>query len=400
MTDMENIASKKAIDAIESKSDKLRAVARFIHAHPELGFNEKQSSSALIELLASEGFQVERGICGMQTAFRARADNSASSPRIAFIAEYDALPGLGHACGHNLIAIAGAGAAMAVCAAYEKIPGEILCIGTPAEEGGAGKIIMAKAGVFDGLDAAMMCHPSNMNMAIKMALGVVTVTVKFHGKSAHASAFPEAGINALDAMILFFSGINAMRQHISRHERVHGIITRGGDAPNIIPELTEATVLVRALDEKVLDYRLKQVERIAQGAAMATGCRCEFSALTDLAYAPFHPNRTLANIFKSKVESLGVEVESGNEDVGMGSSDIGNVGRVVPTIHPEYAIGARNVVNHTPEFAAAAATDQAVDITLTMAKAMALTAISLLEQPELLKAARSEFDKNEKKENR
>jgi len=218
------------------------------------------------------------------------------------------------------------------------------------------------------------------------------MTLRYLGKSAHAAASPEKGINALDAMILFFGGINAMRQQFPRYVRVHGVITYGGDAPNIIPDRTEAQVLVRALTEKVLERMLEKVEDIAKSAALATGCKLELNVLNDLAYAPFHPNHALGNAFRTNLESLGVVVNQGPEDEHMGSSDVGNVGRVAPTIHPEFAISSRDVFNHTPEFAVAAGTDQAIDASLKMAKAMALTAISVFEHPELRESIRAEFE--------
>jgi len=392
-------ASQKAVDAVEKSRNRIKELSDFIHSHPELGYAEKKSSAAVADLLEKNGFSIQRTAGGLETAFIARAVNSGDGPRIAFLAEYDALPKLGHACGHNLIAAASAAASIGVASAYENIPGEISCVGTPAEEGGAGKVVLARNGVFDGLDAVMMTHPSNINVVLKKALGVVSISVKYIGKSAHASAFPEKGINALDAMILFFSGINAIRQHITSHERVHGVITYGGDAANIIPGYTEAAVLVRALDERVLDLLLERVKSIAEGAALSTGCKLDFAPMKDMAYAPFHPNRKLAGLFREKLESLGVEVQDVPEDEGMGSSDIGNVSRVAPTIHPEYSIAGPEIVNHTPEFAEAAGSEKAFDAAIETAKAMALTAISIFERPESATEIRAEFDSRIKGEN-
>jgi len=387
-----NSTLEKAIETIDGSSDKLAELARFIHSHPELCFRERRSSAAVIKLLEEAGFEVESGVAGLETAFVGRAPNSGPGPRTAFLAEYDALAGMGHACGHNLIAAAAAGAAIGVAGAYDRIPGEILCMGTPAEEGGAGKVLMANEGVFDGLDAVMLAHPSNRNMVIKKALGVVAVKVSFFGKSAHASAWPERGINALDAMIQFFNGINAMRQQFPKHVRVHGVITDGGKAPNVIPDHTEAGMLVRALEESVLEDMLRRVELVAKGAAVATGCEVTFESQSALAYAPFHPNRVLGGIFRSHLEALGVDVYDGPEDEGMGSSDIGNVGGVAPTIHPEFAVCEPEVGNHTPEFEKAAGSERGIEAAIVMAKAMAMTAISIIEEPELLKKIRAEFD--------
>ncbi len=392
MSEREEKARKLAIEAIDEATGRLRELARFIHSHPELGFSERESSAAVGDLLENSGFEVQRAAGGIETAFVAKASNSGPGPRVAFLAEYDALPGLGHACGHNLIATAAAGAAIGASRAFESLPGEVLCIGTPAEEGGAGKVLLAKAGIFDGLDATMLAHPSNTNIIFKKALGVVVVTLRFLGKTAHASAWPEKGINALDAMILFFNGVNALRQQFPRYVRVHGVITKGGEAANVIPDLTEAKVLVRALRENVLDRMLERVENIAKGAALATGCKMEWEALSELAYAPFHPNHALGDEFNKHLKNLGVDASLGPEDAGMGSSDIGNVGRLAPTIHPEFAISTREVANHTPEFAQAAGSDKAIDATIIMAKAMALTAISIFERSELRASIRAEFE--------
>lgn len=383
--------TKKISDAVDEFAGWLKELSLFIHSNPETGYKEEQAAAAIIDFLKERGFDIETGVADLETAFIAR-HGKGGGPKIAVLAEYDALPGLGHGCGHNLIAGSAVGAAAALKKAFPDLKGEIRCIGTPAEEGGGGKIQMAAKGIFDDLDAAMLCHPSNVTEVFKLALGVVTVKIKFLGKSAHAAAWPERGINALDAMVLFFSGVNAMRQQFPRYARVHGIITYGGDAPNIIPELTEATFLVRALSRKVLDKMLDTVRSIAEGAATSTGCKVEWDADMKNAYAPFDPNRALGKVFWSSLEELGVKIEQHREDEGMGSSDIGNVGERCPTIHPEFRIGPNDVVHHTVEFRDQAKTDTAIKAMLDAAKAMALTAAKIYENPSLATDMRKEFE--------
>lgn len=385
-------SSKQINSAVDELSGKLKELAKFIHSHPEFGFEENQSSKAVADFLEAEGFAVKHGVSGMKTALIASYGDASKGPRVATLAEYDALPGLGHGCGHNLIAASACGAAAAIRRAFPTLPGEMLCIGTPAEETGGGKVIMAKDGVFDGLDAVMLTHPSNKTAVFKLALGVAPFKIRFLGKSAHAAAWPERGVNALDAMILFFTGVNALRQQFPPYARVHGIITHGGDAANIIPERTEAAIMVRALDRDTLNGLIERVKNIVEGAAKSTGCRFEIEA-QDFAYLPFHPNRVLGNLFRESLDSLGVKIEQGREDEEMGSSDVGNVCERAPTIHPDFRIGADNVINHTPEFTAQAATDEGLNATLNMAKAMAMTAAKIFEQPELAKEIRAEFKK-------
>lgn len=387
-----SIIAQKISKIVDELSDKLKELALFIHSHPETAFNEHESASALTKFLEESGFKVMRGVAGLETAFIASFGDISQKPRVALLAEYDALPALGHACGHNLIAAASCGASAAVAKAFPDLRSGILCIGTPAEEGGGGKIIMANAGLFDDLDAVMMAHPSNKNIIFKLALGVVEVNVKFLGKSAHAAAWPERGINALDAMVLFFSAVNAMRQQFPPYVRVHGIIKHGGDAPNIIPERTEAAMLVRALDRKTLREMLERVKAAAEGAALATGCKYEWTEKDTHAYAPFHPNRKLGGLYRASLELLGVQIDSSPEDREMGSSDIGNVSERAPTIHPEFRIGPDDVVHHTEEFQRQACSKQALQAMLTTAKALAVTAANILLNPQLAAEIKAEFE--------
>lgn len=381
------------IAAVDEISEPIKEIARYIHSNPETGFSEQKAAEALIKFLEDEGLEVEKGSAGLETAFVARKGDG-SGPKIATLAEYDALPGLGHGCGHNLIGTSACAAAAGVVRALGDIKGEILCIGTPAEEGGGGKIIMANKGLFDGLDAVMLAHPSNVNEVFKLALGVIQVTVVFHGKSAHAAAWPHHGVNALDAMILLFSGINALRQQFPPYARVHGIITHGGDAPNIIPDRTEATFLVRALRRTTLDRLMGKVKDVAEGAAKSTGCQFDWKPVDEIAYAPFQFNRTLGSVYLESMKEMGIEDEQGPEDRGLGSSDIGNVGERAPTIHPEFRIGPNNIVHHTEGFRDQAASDEGLDAMVSTAKAMALTAAKLFQNQDLIKEIRAEFEQS------
>jgi amidohydrolase len=313
-----------------------------------------------------------------------------AGPAVAFLAEYDALAGLGHACGHNIIAAAAVGAGLAMGTVLGELSGTIQVIGTPAEEGGGGKAIMVDAGVFDDVAAAMMIHPSGRNLLGRKALTAYGVTVEFFGKSAHAAAMPDEGINALDAILLTFAGINALRQHLRDDARIHGIISHGGDAPNIIPDYTQAELIVRAADTPYATEVLDKVQACAEGAALATGARLEFK-LSGPRYDARLPNPRLVELFKANLEALGLQVEIATGKERLGSSDIGNVSQVVPTIHPYIAIAPDEVGGHTIEFREAAASAAGHEGLIHAAKALAMTAIDLLDEPENLAEAQRAF---------
>jgi amidohydrolase len=366
-----------------------------IHAEPEIAFEEFQAARRLSEMLEENGFEVARGVAGLETAFVASCQGKDQGPTIAFLAEYDALPGLGHACGHNIIGTAAAGAGLAIKAVLPELEGEIRVIGTPAEEGGGGKAIMVDAGVFDGVDAAMMVHPGGRNLLGRLALTAIPVKLEFFGKAAHAAAKPDAGINALEAMLLTFSGINALRQHLRDDARVHGVITHGGDAANIVPDYTAADLIIRAADTPYASEVLEKVRACAEGAAVATGARQEFRQ-SGPRYDARMPNPTLVSLFKDNLHALGLDVvlASGNERLG--SSDVGNVSQVLPTIHPYIAICSEEVGGHTVEFREAAASPAGHEGLINAAKAMAMTAVDLLAAPENLEMAKESFRKQKK----
>ena len=381
---------ERVVASVDAHRPELIRVSDTIHATPELGFEEHQAAALLTSRLEEAGFSVLRGVAGMETAFIASMQGQQPGPTVAFLAEYDALAGLGHACGHNIIAAAALGAGLAMETVLGELSGTIQVIGTPAEEGGGGKAIMVDAGVFDDVAAAMMIHPSGRNLLGRKALTAYGVTVEFFGKSAHAAAMPDEGINALDAILLTFAGINALRQHLRDDARIHGIISYGGDAPNIIPDYTRAELIVRAADTPYATEVLDKVQACAEGAALATGARLEFK-LSGPRYDARLPNPTLVKLFKANLETLGLQVEIATGKERLGSSDIGNVSQVVPTIHPYIAIAPEEVGGHTIEFREAAASAAGHEGLIHAAKALAMTAIDLLDEPENLAEAQRAF---------
>ncbi|MGY2797154.1 amidohydrolase [Ewingella americana] len=375
------------IGAVDRLSDELSLLALNLHANPELSFEEVKSAAALIAPLRSAGFSIEEGIGDLPTAFRATFDSGRPGPTIALLAEYDALEGLGHACGHNLIGTASVTAALALKACGDALTGKLEVIGTPAEEEGGGKIILANLGYFDHVDAAMMFHPRDKTMVTRGGLACVDATFKFYGKAAHAASAPQNGISALDAVIHTFVGINALRQLFTDDVRVHGIITNGGSATNIVPAYAEAKFLMRANTVKGLAIVKQKVFAAAQGAADMSGARLEIEE--GLTYAERNNNLTLAGYFQQNLEILGVEVVPPPVSGGIGSSDIGNVSQITAAIHPYLRIG--DVLPHTPEFAEAAGSPAGLQTMLQAAKALAMTAVDLYQDPAMLSAVREEF---------
>lgn len=379
---------KSVIQEEVDKRDKaLREIALAIHAHPEISFQEFYAMEKLCIILGQAGFSVEKGIAGLETAFRATWEGTTGGPTIALLAEYDALPNIGHACGHNLIATISLGAALALKEACPDLPGKIIVIGTPAEEEGGGKIIMCEHGVFENVDAVMLCHPRNQTMINRGGLACVDATFKFYGKQAHASSAPENGISALDAVINSFVAINALRQFVKDDVRIHGIITKGGDAPNVVPEYCEAQFIMRASTTKELETVKTKVYTAVHHATAATGATCEIKE--GLIYAERNNNVALGNLFKNNLNSMGIEVSDPPSRGGIGSSDIGNVGQVTATIHPYIKIG--DCLPHTADFRDAAASESGMKGMIQAAKAMAMTAYDLCTDSEALENVRSEF---------
>jgi len=377
------------IKAVEAHRRQLRDLSLKIHANPELGFKEVKASALLTDYLEANGFAIERGICELATAFR--GSYGKGKPAIAILAEYDALPQLGHACGHNLIAGAAVGAAIASKAAIDQYGGSVLVIGTPAEEFYGGKVVMAERGAFNNIDVAMMVHPGAHDSATTQALACITLEVEFFGKAAHAATRPEAGINALEAMLLSFAAINALRQHVLDKARIHGIITDGGEAPNVVPTHSAGSFLVRAEDNAYLDELKEKVLDCFVGAAAATGARLEYH-WGQTVYAPLRNNLTLAELFRQNINYLGRDMPLYGAS-RVGSTDMGNVSQIVPGIHPTIAVAPEEVVIHSPEFAEAAASDAGIKGMLDAAKALAMTVADLTASPEKITKVKEEFDR-------
>jgi len=333
---------------------------------------------------------VKLGVGPLDTAFVAQfPQHSSNKSCIAFLAEYDALPEIGHGCGHNIIGPASCGAAVALARVLKNNFGKILVIGTPAEEGGGGKIPLIKAGAFDGVDAVMMIHPDIRTKVRANFLANIQMKFKFYGKSAHAAASPFLGKNALDAVILTFNNINALRQQLPSDVKIHGIITDGGKRPNIIPDFAACWFYVRTKDRNYLESLAEKVKACANAGAMATDCSLEIEE-GENKYDPMKHNKAFEDVFRSSLKFLNIEEYSG-EERGTGSSDIGNLSQIIPTIHPNIKICDSTPPTHSKEFAQAAISPTGDEGLITGAKALALTGLDLFLSPEKLEEVKREF---------
>jgi amidohydrolase len=382
----------KLTSKVDELSSTLLSVSHRIHDNPEIGNEEFFASETLTTLLSQHGFSIERGLAGHETSFVARKSSGKEGPVIGYLAEYDALPGLGHACGHNIIGTTSCGAAIALASVLEETGGEVVVFGTPAEEGGpngSAKGSFVKAGLFEDVDACLMVHPYNRTTLTGKTLAVDPLDFEFKGRSAHAAASPEDGINALDGVIQLFNGINALRQHVTDDVKIHGIITHGGDAPNIVPDYAKARFYIRAATREACNEVTKKVKAVAEGAALATGTEVNVIKIQN-EVDHFQLNRRFDKVFQDSIESLG-EFFDETERKGLGSSDAGNVSRVVPTIHPYIKIGPESLVVHTNEFREAAKSPEGDRALLTGAKALALTGYELLTDSQVLDEIWEEF---------
>ena len=347
-----------------------------IHARPELGFEEESACAWLCEMLADGGMQVERGVCDLPTAFIARAGRGPL--HVAICAEYDCLPGIGHACGHNMIAAMSAGAGLAAAQVADDTGLTVTVIGTPAEEGGGGKILLLERGAFDGMHAAMMVHPAPMEMVEANIIAASIFEVHYTGKEAHASAFPEQGINAADALTIAQTSIGLLRQHILSTDRIHGIVTKGGEAANIVPAHTCASYIVRSQTVEDLKKLREKVDRCFEAGALATGSKLEIRG-GERPYAEMHFDRGMGAIYKKNAEALGRKFPDLGPAVSKlsASTDMGNVSMKLPSIHPMIGINSLPATNHQPEFTAHCITADADKAVLDGALAMAWTAIDM-----------------------
>ena len=367
------------LDYIENNKYDYVEISHRIHERPELGNEEIFASRTLIDKLKENDFDIETDIAEHATGFIATYDSGQEGPVIGYLAEYDALPGLGHACGHNIIGTASVLAGSALKQVIDRIGGKVVVLGCPAEEGGengSAKASYVKAGIIDDIDIALMIHPGNATYPTIDTLAVDVLDIKFYGKSAHASENADEALNALDAMISYFNGVAQLRQHIKKSQRVHGVILDGGKAANIIPDFTHARFYTRATTRKELDILTEKVNQIARGAAIQTGCDYEFGPIQN-GVNEFIKTPKLDELFEKYALEVGEDVS--HDDFGFGSTDTGNVSHIVPTIHPHVKIGSRNLVGHTHRFREAAASVHGDQALIHGAKIIALMGLELIE---------------------
>ncbi|MEN6543576.1 M20 family metallopeptidase [Parvibaculum sp.] len=382
---------RQVCDAIDAMAPALIEVSHSIHAKPELAFHEVEAAALLTRHLDSAGLPVTRGAFGLPTAF-ASSFGPKGTPEVSILSEYDALPGIGHSCGHNIIATTGLGATLALAKLGAGLPGQIRYLGTPAEERGGGKEIMAQHGAFDRVDAAMMVHPAGIDLITMPCIAISEVAVTYHGRASHASAMPQAGLNALDALVTAYQSIAQLRQHIKHTERIHGIITKGGAAPNIVPDETEGFFYIRAANAEELAMLKTRVQACFEAGALATGCTVDIK-WAQVDYLDLKTNMPLARSYEGNMRALGRDffpiekLPSGSA----GSTDMGNVSHRLPSIHPMIACAPPNVVIHNPEFARWAGSELGDKACIDGAKALAMTAIDYLTDASLRAKAAAEF---------
>ncbi|MTI47109.1 M20 family metallopeptidase [Sporosalibacterium faouarense] len=379
------------INQIENIKKELVKLSNDIHNNPELAFQEFEAVENITNLLSSHGFEVEKGIGGISTAFRGEYNGRRKGPTIAFLAEYDALPGIGHGCGHNLIATMSVGAAIGLSKIADRIDGNIVVLGTPAEEGGGGKILMIKEGIFDNVDYALMIHPSTRNLICRGGLATRGMIVEYFGKSAH-SASPEDGINALQAVIQTFNGIDHLRATLPLKANINGIITDGGKASNIIPDYASCKFSIRADTVKDLKDVNDCIERIVESVEILTGARSKVSK--SLVYTERYPNKTMAEEFKKNITKFSEIMEYPEPNMKYGSSDIGNVSLLVPTIHSYLKIADAGTVSHSIDFTKASISDRAHEQMIKGAKSLAMTGFDIFDSEDLRESIYKEFKEN------
>ena len=389
---------KEVVTEVDSMSSKLVAISDKIHGIAEIGHQEFETSKLLSSELEKAGFRVEKPVCGLATAFKATLPGKGKGgPTVALLAEMDALAGIGHGCGHNIIGTASLGAALALKKIMPKINGTLILYGTPAEEGGVenagGKVIMASE-IAKNADVAMMVHPSGKTLVEATSLAREALEFEFFGKAAHAGGSPHEGINALNAVIHFFTLVDSLRQHVKPDVRLHGIITDGGKATNVVPDHAAAKMYVRAQDSDYMKEVVDKVKKCAEGAALGTGATMKVRDYANT-LENIVPNHALAEAMKKNWESLGLKVAEREEERG-GSTDMGNVSQVVPSIHPYIAIGPEKMPGHSIEFVKAAASEQGHKGLIYAAKGLAMTTIDVLTNPELLAEIKKEFKENKK----
>jgi amidohydrolase len=390
MVDLDAVKERLA-GLVDDHAEVLIDASHQIHEHPELGYQEHFAHGLLSELLEDAGLAVERGAYGLETAFVSRVGTE--GPTVAVLCEYDALPGIGHACGHNVIGTAGVGAGLAAAALAEELGGRLVVLGTPAEEGGGGKVLLADRGAFADVDAAMMVHSAGADLTSMAAIAVQRLKVDYHGLASHAAAAPQRGRNALDAAVLGYVNVGALRQHIRFDERVHGIFTEAGEAANVVPDHTSALWYVRSPSLGRLDALKERVFACLGAGAAAAGCTMSHEWLEPV-YAELVHNEPFAALYTDNAARLGRTVVDHRSVTGIvGSTDMGNVSHLVPSIHPMIQVSPPNVAIHTEEFVGFARGPDGDRAVLDGAKAMAFTVADLWLRPEALDEVRAAFDR-------
>lgn len=390
MSDLDAL-KRETCDRIDAMAPELIDISHQIHAKPELAFQEHFAAGLLADTLDKHDLPATRNAFGLETAYAASFGDGGAE--VGILSEYDALPGIGHACGHNIIATTGLGAALGLAALNGKLPGRIRYLGTPAEEMGGGKELMAQEGAFDGLDAAMMVHPAGIDLETMPCICVSEVRVTYHGKSAHASAMPHAGLNALDALVTAYQTLAQLRQHIRPTERIHGIFTETGLAPNIVPDKAAGLFYVRAKNAGDLADLKVRAQACFDAGALSSGCRAEVEwAKAD--YLDMKTSFAISEAYVKNAETLGRDFV----DLAMlpsssaGSTDMGNVSHRVPSIHPMISCAPANVVIHNPEFAKWAGSDLGDKAVVDGAKSLAMTALDFLMSPDMQRQAKADFE--------
>ena len=390
MKDTMKDAMKETIkDNAKKYLDDVFEIAKYIYENPELGYEEVKAAEALCQAFKESGFQVEKGIYGLPTAFQASMDSGKAGPVAVFFAEYDALPEIGHGCGHNLICAMALLAAKSLAPLLSEIGGRIEVYGTPAEETSGAKVLMAEKGAFDGADFALMAHPGPVSEESGSSLTLIPLQFQYFGKAAHAAACPEEGINALDSLIQLYNGINALRQHLPSDVMIHGYISNGGTAPNVVPDFAEARFYVRAKRRETAEAAAERIKEVARGAALMTGARLEVSSF-EATYYNLITNSALCQAFTENQRSMGDVPRPAA--AGIGSLDLGNVSQRVPAVHGWIGFGDPSLIVHSKEFAERTVTEQGKDLLYRGACSIALTAYDVFAKPGLRKAIREEFE--------
>ncbi|WP_047983159.1 M20 family metallopeptidase [Ornithinibacillus californiensis] len=365
-------------------------IVNTLYQHPELGDQEYESMNLLVTLLKEHGFEVETGVVERPTAFKAVFTSDKPGPTVAYLAEYDALPGVGHGCGHNLIGTMSVGAGILLSKVVEEVGGDVVVLGTPAEETNGAKVPMSEQGIFDDIDVAMILHPSDQSYVSGESLAMDAIQFAYSGKASHAAASPEKGINALDSVIQLFNGINALREHLPSDVRIHGIIADGGKAANVVPDYAVAQLYLRAKERSYLNEVVEKVNNIAKGAALMTGATLEVSNY-ELSYDEMNTNEILSNAFTKNLEKTSkLPILAAKQSYG--SIDMGNVSQVVPAIHPYISLNKPGLIAHTKEFAHQTVTEDGYDTLNSGVLALAYTGLDVITNSNLYQSIISEFN--------